>query len=310
MHKVAILASRYTSLFELSCAVELFALPRPEFTAWYQAEVVTFDANWLHATGGVQLKVKTVSDLSEYNTVIVPCWDTVEVSVPEIIAVAIRDFYQAGGRILSFCSGAFLLAEIGLLDGKSATTHWRYADNFVARYPNVKYADNVLYLLDEKLGTSAGSAAAIDLGLAVIRHDFGNKVANRVARRMVLAAHREGGQSQYAEKPVAISINNFSNALDWAINHLDERISVMELAKRANMSRRSFDRHFRNNFNVSAQQWLIQQRVQRAKEYLEDSERSIDQVAFAVGFESALTLRHHFRKLLGTSPGNYRKQFQ
>lgn len=310
MHKVAILANEYTSLFELSCAVELFALPRPEFAAWYHTDVVTFEEDWLHGTGDLLLKAKTINNLSGYDTVIVPCWNTIEPTVPQKITLAFQQFYQAGGRLLSFCSGAFLLAEIGLLDHKSATTHWRYAENFVKRYPSIQYVDNVLYLLDHKLGTSAGSAAAIDLGLAVIRHDFGNKVANKVARRMVLAAHREGGQSQYAEKPVASSTNHFSNALDWALNHLNERISVMELAKRANMSRRSFDRHFRNNFNVSAQQWLIQQRIERAKEYLEDSEKSIDQVAFAVGFETALTLRHHFRKLLGTSPGNYRKQFQ
>jgi AraC family transcriptional activator FtrA len=210
---------------------------------------------------------------------------------------------------VSFCSGAFLLAELGLLDGRKATTHWRYAEFFKARFPSVHYVDDVLYVYDGKIGCSAGSAAALDLGIEIIRQDFGYKIANQVARRLVLSAHRQGGQSQFVETPVLQSPGQFAKALDWALKHLSEAIDVNNMAERANMSRRTFDRKFRSSLNQSPKEWLTTQRLNLAKELLEMETANVEKVASLCGFESAITFRHHFRKNIGVSPGQYRKQF-
>jgi AraC family transcriptional regulator, transcriptional activator FtrA len=307
-HKVAILVDNNLALFELGCAVELFALPRPEIANWYQTEVVTFASSNLQATGGLTLAAKQVTDLANYQTLVIPSWP-VKTKAIESMLGAIIGFYQNGGRILSFCSGGFLLAQTGLLDGKSAITHWRYADEFKQSFPQVKYIEDVLYLYDGQLGCSAGSSAAIDLGIEVIRQDFGYQIANQVARRLVLAAHRSGGQSQFVETPLPKDSSQFSATLDWAIENINQSLDVGQLADKANMTRRTFDRHFRSTLNMSPKEWLIQQRLERAKSLLETTQHKVDQVAYQSGFESAMSLRHNFRKYLRLSPTDYRKQF-
>jgi len=307
--RIAILSYANVALFEMACAVELFGLPRPEFESWYQCDVVTFEEAAFPTTAGLLLQARQVEDLSDYDILVVPSWGASEKNIPLPLSEAVLAFHQQGKRILSFCSGAFLLAELGILDGRDATTHWRYEAVFKKRFPQLNYIDDVLYLYDGQIGCSAGSASAIDLGLEIIRQDFGYTIANQVARRLVVSAHRQGGQSQFVETPMLEVPNQFSASIDWALGHLDENIDVNALAARANMSRRTFDRKFRSSFNLSPKAWLIQQRLEKAKLLLESQQHSIEKVAAMSGFDNAITMRHHFRKSLSISPAQYRQQF-
>lgn len=307
--QVAILAYSGQSLFELGCATELFVLPRPEFASWYQGKVVSFEQQITASNVGVQLLTEQVSSLEPFDMLVVPSWYREPIVLPAGLKREVCALVERGGRVLSFCSGAFLLAELGLLVNRPAITHWLYAEQFKARFPALDYQDNVLYHFDGQIGCSAGSAAAMDLGIAVIREDFGYKVANQVARRLVLAAHRGGGQCQFTEKPVAPAGNHFAKTLDWACQHLAEPLSMDMLASRASMSRRTFERRFRQQFNLSPQQWLVQQRLHLAKQLLEQSQHPIERIAQLSGFDNAVSLRHHFRRQLACSPSRYREQF-
>lgn len=309
MQNIAILTYNNAALFELGCAVELFALPRPEVHNWYRAEVVTLDAGPHHSSAGLQLIAKQVTDLDAYQTLVIPSWPTNITHVKDPLAKNIRQFQDDGKRILSFCSGAFLLAALGMLDGKKATTHWRYAELLKRRYPKIDYVSNVLYVFDGQVGCSAGSAAALDLGLEVIRSDFGQTVAKQVSRRLVIAAHRKGGQAQFTETPPPKTSDHFSAAMEWATANLGQPFTITTLANKANMSRRTFDRKFRRYFDQTAKQWLTDQRLNLAKELLESDTRNIDQIAALAGFDNATTMRHHFRLQLGLSPRQYRDQF-
>lgn len=309
MHKVAVLANEQVALFELACAVELFGLPRPEFDSWYDCDVVSFCKGPLQATANVRLEVKPIARLTAYSTLIVPNWPVTGGTVSNAMAKEIMRFYQAGNRILSFCSGAFLLAELGLLNQREATTHWRYADVFQQRFPAVSYVDDVLYVYDGQIGCSAGSASGIDLGLEIIREDYGYKAANQVARRLVLSAQRSGGQSQFVDSTVPKQSNQFAESLDWAVKNISKPIDIDSLARTAKMTRRTFDRKFKSALNQSPKTWLTQQRVNKAKELLEDQQLSVEQIAELSGFETATTMRHHFKRTVGISPSQYRNQF-
>lgn len=309
MYNVAILTYNQAALFELGCAVELFSMERPELQTWYKGEVVTFDTQAIYVTGGLQITPKTITSLKGYSLLVVPSWPTNNVDIHQKLQHEILSFYNQGHRIISFCSGAFLLGRLGLLNHRQATTHWKYAAMFKQQFPHVQYAEDILYTYDGQLGCSAGSAAAIDLGIAVIRNDFGYKIANKIARQMVISAHREGGQAQFVETPSQPSHNHFSVALEWATHHLESTISVDNLAAKANMSRRTFDRKFKAAFNISPKIWLINQRLNRAKEILEEKNTGIERVAELSGFENATTLRHHFKKNMGVSPIQYRNNF-
>jgi len=307
--RVAVLIRDNGAFFELGCALELFGLPRPEFDPWYCCEVVSFSPGPLTMLGGVQLQVRQVDSLDEFDMLIVPGWPPKGADLSATHREALLRFHASGKRLLSFCSGAFLLAELGVLDARKATTHWRYADVFKQRFPAVRYVDDVLYVYDGVIGCSAGSAAAIDLGIEVIRQDFGFKIANQVARRLVMSAHRKGGQSQFVETPVLERANQFSQALDWALHNLHTTIDIDALAARALMSRRTFDRKFRSTFNLTPNEWLIHQRLDLAKGMLESGCSGIEQIAVQSGFANAVTMRHHFRRLLGVSPREYQAQF-
>ena len=309
MKRVAILSYDNTALFELGCAVELFGLPRPEIAPWYSAEVISFEGGPLQATSGLQILPRQVASLDAWDMLVIPSWPTLGAAVPEPLQQEILALHARGGRLLSFCSGAFLLAAIGLLDGRQATTHWRYAERFRTRFPKVRYAEDVLYVYDGRIGCSAGSAAGIDLGIEVIRGDFGYEVANQVARRLVMAAHRSGGQAQFVETPVLRKPDQFAAALDWATQNLDKPLAVDALAARANMARRSFDRHFRASLKLTPGQWLIQQRLLLARQLLESSALPMELIAAKSGFANAVTMRHHFRQVLGLSPSQFRMQF-
>jgi AraC family transcriptional activator FtrA len=223
---------------------------------------------------------------------------------------ALRAAYRRGARVVSICSGVFVLAAAGLLDGKRATTHWRYAERLAARFPKIVVEPDVLYVDEKRVLTSAGSAAGIDLCLHIIRSDFGAAIANQVAKRLVVPPHRDGGQSQYVSAPVRSDANRgLARLLEWAQTNLHRTLTVDALARRAGISARSFARHFRAEVGTTPHQWLSHQRLLSAQRWLETTDESIDRIAEAVGMQTAATLRHHFRRRFRTSPTAYRKRF-
>ncbi|EGU46287.1 transcriptional regulator [Vibrio ichthyoenteri ATCC 700023] len=307
--RVAILSHPNVSLFELGCAVEMFALPRPEFDNWYQTEIVNLIDQPITTTGDIVMQTRHVAGLDGYDMLVIPSWPTQSGHTDPHTKAEVLRFAEQNKRIISFCSGAFLLAELGLLDGKRATTHWAFETKFRARFANVDYASNVLYVFDGQYGCSAGSAAGLDLALAVVRLDFGYAVANQVAKRLVISAHRSGGQAQFVDTPMLQVPNQFSESLQWAKANLKQAISIDLLAQKANMSRRTFDRKFRASMDLTPQEWLIIQRTELAKGLLESEDSNIEQLAVQAGFNNAESMRHHFRRVVGVSPRQYRAQF-
>jgi AraC family transcriptional activator FtrA len=300
--------------FEFGCAVEVFGLPRPEMgDAWYRFAVAAADSGPLRATGGIRVVADGGLDLlPKAGTVIIPGWRGVDVPVPDRLTAALREAHAAGARVLSLCSGAFVLAASGLLDGKRATTHWRYAETLRRRYPDVRFVPDVLYVDEGSVLTAAGSAAGLDLCLHLVRRDWGPEIANRVARRLVLPAHRQGGQVQYVERPVPrerAAGSRLGPLLDRVRASLDEDWPVRRLAAEAASSPRALHRHFLDMLGKSPGVWLTAERIERARELLEGSRLPIEEIAAACGFGSAATLRHHFRGLLGTGPSAYRANF-
>jgi AraC family transcriptional activator FtrA len=300
--------------FEFGCAVEVFGLPRPEMgDTWYRFAVASVDPGPLRATGGIRVMADGGLDLvAAAGTVIVPGWRGAEAPVPEALCDALRTAHAKGARILSLCSGAFVLAAAGLLDGRDVTTHWRYAETLTRLHPSLRFVPDVLYVDGGKVLTAAGSAAGLDLCLHLVRREFGPDIANQVARRLVIPAHRQGGQAQYVERPVPrerAGGSRLGPLLDRVRARLDEDWPVERLAAEAAVSLRDLHRKFQEAVGQSPGQWVIAERVVRARELLEGSRLGIDDVAAASGFGSAATLRHHFRGSLGTSPAAYRERF-
>jgi AraC family transcriptional regulator, transcriptional activator FtrA len=225
---------------------------------------------------------------------------------------ALRRAHRRGARAVSICSGAFALAAAGLLDGRRATTHWRYAEELARRYPAVTVDADVLYVDGGDVLTSAGSAAGLDLCLHLIRTDHGAAVANAVARRLVIQPHRSGGQAQFIEAPVApvADDDRVVATMEWALANLETPITVDVLARRAHMSVRSYLRHFRHCSGTSPIRWLIERRVQASLALLESTDASVDEIAAATGFATATTYRHHFARAIRTSPTAYRRAFR
>ena len=311
--RVAILTYPNLCTFEFGCAVELFALPRPDFKNWYQTDVLALQSEAVTATGGFQVTTNHTfnqkNGFKHYDRVVIAGWSGIDVEVPEELISALQHFHYSGGTLISFCSGAFVLAATGLLDNKSATTHWRYENTFKSKFPNINFQANVLFTEEERLFTSAGSASGLDLGLHIIRKDYGASISNEVAKRLVVSPQREGGQAQYANQTVLAQPDHLSSSMQWAVNNIQKPITINQMAERAYLSRRSFDRHFRNSLGISPKEWLTRQRINFARELLESSQIGIDQVAEQSGFGSAMNLRHHFGRILGISPTHYRRQF-
>jgi AraC family transcriptional activator FtrA len=298
--------------FEFACAAEVFGLPRPELgPGWYRFETCAAGRGPLRGQYGMRMVADAgLERLIEAGTVIVPGWKGIDVPVPAPVLDALREAHARGARLLSICSGAFVLAATGLLDGKRATTHWRYADALQRKYPRIAVDPAVLYVDEGQLLTSAGSAAGLDLCLHLVRRDHGPDIANQVARRLVIPPHRDGGQAQFVERPVPRrEASALSKVIDTMQRRLARRQPVAELAAMAAMSERSFMRRFREATGMSPASWLVSARLDRARELLEGSALSIDAIAAECGFGSAITLRHHFRHKLGISPGTYRERF-
>jgi len=310
--RVVVVAYDRVALFELAITVEVFGLPRPELgIPWYEFEVCSVDPGPLHATGALSLRVRRgLAALAGADTIIVPGWRDPDEIPPRRLVDALRSAHRRGARIVSICSGVFVLAAAGLLDGKRATTHWRYTDILRSLYPAIRLEPDVLYVAEGRVFTSAGSAAGIDLCLHLVRLDHGAEIANHVARRLVVAPHRDGGQAQFIAHPVpAQPGHGLARATDWALAHLDRPLGVDDLARAAALSPRTFARRFHAELGSTPHRWLIHQRVVAAQRQLENSRLSVDQVADAVGFGTAQTLRLHFRRLLRTSPNAYRRRF-
>ena len=250
--------------------------------------------------------------IDEADTIVIPGWDEDDGAVPDELIAALQRADARGARLLSVCTGAFALAEAGVLDGRSATTHWHHADAFAKRFPAVCVDPRVLYVdVDNRIMTSAGTAAGIDLCLHVVRLDFGAEVANAVARRMVVPPHRDGGQAQYVEAPVPVDdLDPMADVLAWATGHLDEQITVDDLAARANQSPRTFARRFKASTGTTPLQWLLNQRILLAQRLLETTDESIELIADRCGFGSAATLRLHFQRTVSAAPLAYRRTFR
>jgi AraC family transcriptional regulator, transcriptional activator FtrA len=310
--RVTLLAYDYLSLFEFGVAAEVFGLPRPELGVdWYQLRVAALDKGPLRATGGVTVRSDASIDaLRRAGTIIVPGWRDLDERPPEPLLRALRAAHARGARLVSICRGAFVLAAAGLLDGRRATTHWRHAEELRQRYPRVRVEPDVLFVDEGTILTSAGSAAGIDLCLHVVREDYGADVANRVARRLVVAPLRDGGQAQFIPAPVpGTTASGLALVLQRVTARLHERLDVASLARLATMSPRTFARRFRDETGTTPHQWLTHQRVLAARRLLETSEASVDRIARDVGLETGATLRLHFRRVLRTTPTAYRRQF-
>ena len=227
------------------------------------------------------------------------------------VIAAVRAAHERGARLVSICSGAFLLAAAGLLDGGEAATHWRYASALAERHPEITVNADVLYVDGGSVLTSAGSAAGIDLCLHIVRRDHGSRVANAVARRLVIPPHRDGGQAQLIEAPMPAHPDDdpIASVMTWALERLDEPLDLDALAGRAYMSVRTFTRRFRKATGTTPGRWLIEQRVRASMALLETTDASIEAVAATVGFASAATYRHHFAAIVQTSPSAYRRAF-
>lgn len=313
LHTVGVLAYPGMAPFELSCVVEVFGLPRPEFDRpWYALSVCAERPDPMPMVGGFTASTPIGLDvLAGSDTVVVPGVPDVRGSVSPALVAALRTAYDRGARVVSICSGAFALAAAGLLDGRDATTHWRYADLLQQRYPDIHVTPDVLYVDSGRVLTSAGSAAGLDLLLHIVRSDHGAAVANAVARRLVLPPHREGGQAQFIEVGVrdVADGDGVATAMAWAMENLSGPVTVAALAARAHMSERTFLRTFAKQTGTSPIRWLIERRVQASLALLEGGDAPIDQVAAAVGFDSPVTFRHHFGRSMRTSPSAYRKAF-
>ncbi|MGW9193231.1 helix-turn-helix domain-containing protein [Micromonospora chersina] len=311
---VAVLAYPGMSVFETGIVTEVFGLPRPELEVdWYRLTVCAERPGPVPVVGGAALHTPYgLETLAAAGTVILPGVPDVTVDPsPELVA-ALRRAHHRGARLMSICSGAFALAGAGLLDGRRATTHWRYADLLARRHPAVTVDPDVLYLDDGDILTSAGSAAGLDLCVHVVRRDFGAAVANAVARRLVIPPHRDGGQAQFIEAPVSVDPDDdrIAASLAWAFRHLAEPLTVAALARQAHLSTRSYLRHFARATGTSPIRWLIDQRVRASLALLETTDAPVAGIAAAVGFDSPVTYRHHFGRAMRTSPSAYRRAFR
>ncbi|KRA99643.1 transcriptional regulator [Devosia sp. Root685] len=298
--------------FEFGIVTEVFGLSRPEMgTGWYRFASCAVDEGPMRAHGGLTVIADHGPEiLAEADVIVVPGWKGADAPVPEALAEQLRAAHARGARLASICSGAFVLAATGLLSGGTATTHWRYADKLRERHPDITVDDASLYRIHDRIHTSAGSAAGIDLLIEMVRQDFGAAAANSVARRLVMPAHRAGGQAQFLERPVGVREGTeIGPLLEEVRRSLDADWTVARMADEMRMSLRTFLRRFAEATGQSPGDWLADERVGEAKRLLTQGNPGMEDVAVAVGFGSAHTLRHHFRQKVGISPSEYRARF-
>jgi transcriptional regulator GlxA family with amidase domain len=308
MHRVAILALESVVSLDMAIPAQVFGT-YPEWP--YRATLCAPEAGPVRTTAGyvvvAQAGLRTVA---QADTVIVPGYKPHDPPAEPVLR-ALRSVADRGGRVASICTGAFALAAAGLLDGRRATTHWGDADELAARHPAVTVDPDVLYVDEGNILTSAGIAAGLDLCLHLIRTDHGAELANTVARRIVVPPHRDGGQAQYVERPVAtFDSGSLEATRAWALERLDEDLTVRELARHASVSERTFARRFVAETGSTPLQWLLHQRVLLARELLESTPASVDEITRRCGFGTPANLRTHFRRHVATTPTAYRDAFR
>jgi AraC family transcriptional activator FtrA len=308
--RVVICAYHGLSMLEYGAAVEIFISHGRTNTPWYQGEVVSCDGPQVELGDGSRLLLPAdLQVLQQADMIVLPGWRNIDERPPQALLLALQQAAARGARLVSFCSGAVILAYAGLLDGKTATTHWKYAKKFKQLFPQVQLDTAPLYVQAGQIFTSAGSAACIDLALALIEADFGLIQANISARRLVVPLARQGGQRQFIELPVSTASKTLSRVLDTVLQNLAQPWDIAVLAQQAGMSRRSFDRHFQQSVGQSAKQWLQQARIEQAKILLSRGER-VELVAEHCGFASGSAFRAQFAQWTGVAPSQFRQAQQ
>ncbi|GAA4199668.1 transcriptional regulator FtrA [Streptosporangium oxazolinicum] len=312
VHRVVALVLPPQSTFELACAAEVFGVRRPGLPVRYEFEVCAEHPGQMPTLAGYDMAVTAgLAALDAADTVVIPGWQRPDTPASPAVVRALRLAHRRGARTVAICSGAFLLAQAGLLDHRRATTHWRMAAELAARFPDVQVDPDTLYIDHGDVATSAGTAAGIDLCLHLVRADQGAAYAAQVARHMVMPPHREGGQLQYAAPPpTGHPPGSLAPVLDWVTERLHEPLSADDLASRAGVSPRTLARRFAEQLGVSPGQWLLGKRIAAAQALLEETDLPVEAIAVRVGLSSATNLRRRFHRALRTTPTAYRRAFR
>jgi AraC family transcriptional regulator, transcriptional activator FtrA len=311
---VAIVVSDGVELLEMAVANDIFgtSIPAPDGSPLYRVSICAATPAVRTAAGFRMQGLAGLEALTTAHTVIVPPTKSIDDQVPSAVLDALRAASDDGKRIMSLCTGAFVLAAAGLLDGHRATTHWTSCAELARAYPKVRVDPKPLYVDEGNLLTAAGSAASLDLCLHIVQRDYGAEIANRVARDLVVPLHRPGGQAQYIETPLpaVAEADLFSDTLSWLREHLAEPLAVNDLAHRATMSPRTFARRFAASTGTTPGQWILRERVRLAQRLLETTDLPVDVIARTSGFGTPDNLRKHFARAVRTTPQAYRRAFQ
>lgn len=313
MRTVAAIVDQGALTFDFAIPCEVFGLDRSDIASpWYEFLVVAAgDRRVVTQTGFVIEAPLGLDELDRADTIIVPGWSSPEVDPSTELVASLQRAHRRGARIVSICTGAFVLAAAGLLDGHRATTHWLYVDALRERYPHVEIDPSVLYVVDGMIMTSAGTAAGIDLCLHIVTSDYGADVAAAVSRRMLMPLHRSGGQAQYVDTPMPQALGDeMTELLAWAVERIPAGLSVDDLARRAAVSPRTLTRRFRQATGLAPGEWLQGERLRLARRLLETSDDAIERVAQNAGYETPVAMRAQFARRLHTSPRAYRRAFR
>jgi len=310
LKKVVLLAIPGTAPFEFGVICEVFGIDRTEMNGpTFDFTIATADPGLVTTSLGFTMQIDSgLGVAANADLIAVPAHGIGPVD--ERYLEVIRAAEARGAWVLSVCSGAFALGQSGILDGRRATTHWMHTDRLAAEFPDTEIDPDVLFVEDRKVVTSAGTAAGIDAALHIVRKELGAAATNVVARRMVVPPQRDGGQSQYIQSPVQeCKSDSFAIVAQWMVENLDQDLTIDQLARKALMSSRTFARRFRADMGTTPAAWLNRQRIIRAQQLLEESDNSLETVAQDTGFGTAAVMRHHFLKVLQTTPTSYRRTF-
>jgi AraC family transcriptional activator FtrA len=313
MHTVAAVVDQGALTFDFAIPCEVFGLDRSDIASpWYEFLVVAAgDRRVVTQTGFVIEAPLGIDALDRADTIVVPGWSSPDVPPSDALVASLRRAHARGARIVSICTGAFVLAAAGLLDGRRATTHWMYVDELRSRHPHVELDPSVLYVVDGQVMTSAGTAAGIDLCLHIVTADYGADVAAAVSRRMLMPLHRSGGQAQYVDTPVPPALGDeMTELLAWAVTRIPAGLSVDDLARRAAVSPRTLTRRFRQATGLAPGEWLQAERLRLARRLLETSDDPIERVSRRAGYDTPVAMRAQFARRLHTSPRAYRRTFR
>ncbi len=313
-HRVRALIYDGLCVFEYGIVAEIFGLPRPELPdPLYNFKSIPIESGPLSMGPGLTLTAKgNLQALGAADTIIIPGWRHKDAPVPVTLCGALQKAHRRGARLVTICSGVYVLAAAGLLEGLTVTTHWRYAEDLAARYPNLSVEPQALYIEQGQILTSAGSSAGIDACLHLVRSDHGSAVANSVARRLVMHAYRQGDQAQYIEQPLPVSAadHRLGRLLEQITDTIDAPHTLASMAQMAGMSQRTFQRRFTELTGQAPGKWLTKERIHRARSLLESTNLTLEHISEQVGLSNSDALRYHFRQNLDISPASYRRRFK